>query len=215
MRYHLVALGGRPDLGLPSRVLAVTARIDQATAASLARDHARSRLLGLIGADETLVHLRLVHRLLYKLDFREHVERGLLGRIVGGREDERLGSVYVHPQTLELLVLDLRAGIRFASAPDQEHAGDVPDLDGVAAFTHAPPSQLVFDEQEWAGRRGPKEVAESFHHRYSARCEAVTPLFLPLWELTFQQDSGARYRVINLDALLGQPVSWPRLDGSN
>ncbi len=210
MRYHLVARGGRPDLGLPARVLTVTARINQETAASLARDHVRSRLLGLIGEDETLAGLRLVHRLLYKLDFREHVERGLIGRIVGGREDERLGSVYVHPQTLELLVLDLRAGIRFASAPDQQHAGDVPDLDGVAAFTDAAPSQLVIDEQEWLGRTAPNAVSVSFHQRYSARCEAVTPLFLPLWELTFQQDGGARYRVITLDALLGQPVSWPR-----
>ncbi len=215
MRYYLVARGGRPDLGLPARVPTVTARINQETAASLARDHARSRLLGLIGEDETLASLRLVHRLLYRLDFREHVERGLIGRIVGGREDERLGSVYVHPQTLELLVLDLRAGIRFASAPDQQHAGDVPDLDGVAAFTDAAPSQLVIDEQEWLGRTAPNAVSASFHQRYSARCEAVTPLFLPLWELTFQQDGGARYRVVSLDALLGQPVSWPRVESTS
>ena len=208
LRYFALSSGARPDLGIRGKLLAVVPSVDCAAAERIALDAARSRLLGLIGDDEVFDRAELVHRLVYKLDFTEKVERPLLGRLVGPSHDERLGSVYLHPHTLALLVFSPREGIGFVDRP-AVHASRVQDLDGAAAFVEVEPGELQIDADDYAKRRTPADVKKHFKSRFAAAPGAVTPLFLPLWKLVLGQRSGAGFRVLTVDALVGRPVDWP------
>lgn len=206
-RFWAYSTGARPDLGLPARVLAVAARIDANGAAAIAREHARSKLLGLIGSDEQLARVVLVYRLLYKVDFRETVERSVLHRMVGAGSEERLGSVYFHPHTLDVLSLS-RDGVAFSPRP-AERASAVADLDGNAAFAEATAAALPISEADYRARRSERDVARETKTRFAATPVSISNVFFPLWEITLQHDGGAGYRVVTIDALLGRPVTWP------
>ena len=206
-RFWALSSGARPDIGLPAQVMTVAARIDANGAAAIARDHARSKLLGLIGNDEQLARVVLSYRLLYKVDFRETVERSLLHRVVGAGTEERLGSLYFHPHTLDVLTFS-REGVVFAPRP-AERASEVVDLDGFAAFAEATAAELAISETDYRARRSEKDVARETKTRFGAAPVRVTDVFFPLWEITLQRDGGAGYRVVTIDALVGRPVSWP------
>jgi pyruvate/2-oxoglutarate dehydrogenase complex dihydrolipoamide acyltransferase (E2) component len=208
LRYFALSSGARPDLGIRGKLLAAVPAIDRAAAERIAMDAARSRLLGLIGEDEVFERADLVHRLVYKLDFSEKVERPLLGRLVGPSHDERLGSVYIHPHTLALLVFSPRDGVAFVDRP-ATHASRIQDLDGAAAFVEVAPGELGIDAEDYEKRRPPSDVKKHFKARFAATPGAVTPLFLPLWKLVLRQRSGTGFRVLTVDALAGRPVDWP------
>ncbi len=206
--YWALSTRGRPDLGLTGKVLAVVAHVDQRGAQHIAREHARGKLLGLIGQDESFERAELVHRLVYRLDFEERVERPVLGGLLGSRRDQLLGSVYVHPRTLQLLVYVPQSGIVFADRP-AEHASDVADFDGVAQLVEVAPGDLAIEESDWAERRQIADVKRAVKQRYSVVAGRARPVFVPTWRLILRTGAGTAFRVVQIDALTGRAVDWP------
>src|SRR5688500_13983368 len=115
---------------MPASVLIGAPGLGQEQAALLGRGFLRSSLLGLGGPAETLIETSLVHKLLWRVDFEERITAGLLGRLFGPGFEDRIGSVYLHPQTLAILTWDRSRGLRFIGEPG-EHASEVHDIDGV------------------------------------------------------------------------------------
>lgn len=209
--------GARPDLGLPDQVQVATPSLGQDQAAVLGQGALQTKLLGSLtgsGPAETLMNVALSHKLLWRVDFEERVETGLLGRIAsfgGPGHEDRLGSVYLHPQSLEVLTYTADRGIRFVAADQlRGPASDVHDLDGVLRFARMAPAGLRFDESEWSEARGVDEVRAAFCARWPAQVKAVCPVFLPLWKLIIRRHEPAGVRVALLDAITGHRVDWPR-----
>ena len=205
--YWFPASGGRPDLQMPTRVYRVVPAVDYMLAVELGRKLARQKLLGLVGENEELYEARLIHRVLYKLDFHERVERSVIFRVMGSKTDERLGSVYLHPHSGDLLTFDPRRGITFHQLPEAR-ASEVSDLDGVARFEEQPPGALDIDEQDWLNRMTANQAIQSFAQRFAATAANLTPVFFPIWRLTFASGRQQHYRLLLLDALLGAPLEW-------
>jgi hypothetical protein len=207
-RFWNRASGARPDLGLKAQVLSVAPGVDLEAAEEIGRGMVRGKLLGVIGPEETFLRAELVHRLLYRVAFQEKVKRRLLGRLIGPSHEERLGSLYLHPRTLEVLLFSAEGGIRFATRLP-EHASEVADLDGAASFVDARPADLAFDDEEWLARAQPAHARKRVSELFGARAGPVTPLFVPLWRFLLRRGGGESYRVETVDALVGRPVDWP------
>ncbi len=189
-------------------VLVAAGRIDATAVQRLAEARLRAPLLGVLGPAEALERAEPLHRLVYRVDFEEAVERPVFGGLLGKATEQRLGSVYLHPATLALLVFHPQQGITFGPRP-AEHASEVTDLDGAVAFLEAPPASLALDEADLARRRPREEVTQSLRRRYAVIPTRVTPVFVPLWRVVLRSGGGAGYRVLLLDALTGRDVDWP------
>jgi outer membrane biosynthesis protein TonB len=206
--YWLLDTGTRPDLAMPDSILVATPSLNQEQATLLGQGLLRSSLLGLGGPAETLINTSLIHKLLWRVDFEERITASLLGRLIGPAFEDRIGSVYLHPQTLAVLTWDRARGIRFVERP-AEHASDVHDLDGVVRFAHMAPGGLRFDEAEWGSRRSEADVRDAFSSRWPARIAAVAPCFLSVWKLAIRRHEPAGIRVVLLDAIAGHGIDWP------
>lgn len=215
---HFWALdtGARPDLDMPERVLVARPALGQDQIAAIAQGSLRSSVVATLtgaGPIESLVNVSLIHRLLWRVDFEERIEAGLLGRLAklgGPAHEDRIGSVYFHPRTLALLTWSGDRGLRFV-APEQpvrEHASDVHDLDGEVRFVAMAPGGLRFDERDWAEREPAERVAATFAERWPARITEIRPVFLSLWKLAIHRHEPAGMRVALLDAIAGKPVDW-------
>ncbi|HJL14189.1 MAG TPA: DUF853 family protein [Sandaracinaceae bacterium LLY-WYZ-13_1] len=205
-RHWAVATGGRPDLGMPNPVEVLVAHVTERSAEAIANGHARNRVLGLIGESERFERAERVHRLVYQLDFEERVERPVLSRLFGPSHDERLGSVYLHPHNLGVLLFTNEDGIRFTDVP-RGPASEIRDFDGVTEREARAPAELAFDEADWTARASEEAVRESFAKRFEAAPGRVAPLFVPLFHLLFRSETGSLRR-ITIDAILGKPVRW-------
>ncbi|HKE20545.1 MAG TPA: helicase HerA-like domain-containing protein [Kofleriaceae bacterium] len=210
-RYWARGTGARPDLGMKARVLSVQPNVDHGAAEAIGRAMVKPKVLGIIGGGESFAQARLVYRLVYRVAFEEKVKRPLLGRLIGPSHEERLGSLYLHPCTLDVLLFSADAGIHFATRlPD--HASEVDDLDGFVTFLEVRPGDILFDEDEWQARCAPALARKRLREAFGARPGAVTPVFVPLWKLLLQRGGGDSYRVETIDALSGRPVDWPESD---
>jgi hypothetical protein len=205
--YWACRTGARPDLGLGRKVIVAQAAVDETQAAQIAATLLRTKVLGLLGEDEHLDGVELVHRLVYKLDFEEKIQRSLLRRMFGDTHDHLIGSVYVHPHDLRILVFSTDKGLRFEERP-AEHASAVQDLDGAADLAEVAPAQLDIDADEWRARKPTREVKARFKQLFAATPGKITPVFVPLWRLVFRQGAGTNFRVQLVDALVGKPVDW-------
>ena len=209
--------GARPDLGMPESVMVATPGMGQDQAAVIGQGLLRSSILGSLtgsGPAESLINVSLAHKLLWRVDFEERVEAGLLGRLASfgaAAHEDRLGSVYLHPRNLAVLTWERGRGLRFVDAATlQGTASDVHDLDGVVRFVALAPAGLRFDESEWTARRSAEEVQAAFARRWPARVVGVSPVFLPLWKLMIRRHEPAGMRVAMIDAISGDAVDWPR-----
>ena len=204
LRYWATARGSRPDLGLEDEVLCIARGLPEAEVRRIALERRRCKLLGLLGDEENLATVQLVYRSVYKLDFEEKIERSVLRRLVGPKYDQRIGSVYVHPHTLGIVVFTPQEGVVFADQP-AERASEVEDFDGQVVFEGARPMDLPIDEHDWAGRKSVKDVTSHFGTRFAASPGTVTPLFVPLWHVTYVSRGGAGYRREMVDGIVGNP----------
>ena len=123
-----------------------------------------------------------------------------------GHED-RIGSVYLHPRTLLLLVYDRQRGLRFVDVQER-HASEVHDIDGIVRFTRLAPAGLRLDESEWRERKNEAAVVAAFKTRFAARVASVVPVFVPLWKAMIRRTQPEGMRVILLDAIAGHLVDW-------
>ncbi|MCA9615788.1 MAG: hypothetical protein KC586_23695 [Myxococcales bacterium] len=201
--------GARPDLDLPRRVYVVRLTVDEVAATELGAAQCRSGgALGLLGAREELDHVELRHRLLFRVDFEETAPAPLLRRLTGAHDEERVGSVYFHPRTLELLTFHPRSGIAFVGSTN-ELASDVEDLDGHVEVESAPASSLLLLDEEVRGRPTVPEVQRAFASRFTARATAAALVFVPVWTAVLRADGGKGFRRVTLDGVVGKPVTWP------
>ncbi|MCB9631061.1 MAG: DUF853 family protein [Sandaracinus sp.] len=208
-RWWSPASGARPDLDLARRVYVVRLTVDEVAVTELGAAQCRSGgALGLLGAREELDHVELRHRLLFRVDFEETAPAPLLRRLTGAHDEERVGSVYFHPRTLELLTFHPRSGIAFVGSTN-ELASDVEDLDGHVEVESAPASSLLLLDEEVRGRPTVPEVQRAFASRFTARATAAALVFVPVWTAVLRADGGKGFRRVTLDGVVGKPVAWP------
>ncbi len=208
IKYWSRATGARPDLGMRTKITAVQPVVDRGGAESVAQTLIRSKLLGLIGENETFAQAQLEYRVVYRVMFEERVKRSLLARMVGSSHEQRLGSVYLHARNLSVLEYSSDAGVRFATELPA-HASDVEDLDGIVTFDEVRPADIAFDEDEWRGRREPAEAKQHVRRLFGARPGSVELVMVPLWKLILRRGTGESFRVVMIDALGGRLVDWP------
>jgi hypothetical protein len=208
LRYWARSSGARPDLGMKGPVLAIAPRIDQKAAAEIGRSLSKGRVLGLLGKGETFAEARLVYRLLYRIGFEEKVKRALLGRLIGPSHEERMGNLYLHARTLEILLFSAENGMRFAGELPAR-ASAVDDLGRLARAVELRPGDLSFDEEEWTSRLPAGAVKNRVQQAFDVRPGAVTPIFFPLWKLLLRRGEGDSFRVETIDALTGMRLDWP------
>lgn len=207
-RYYSLASGLRPDLGLDRKVNVIVARVTSNDAERAAREVRRSSsMFGLIGADETLEHAELHHRLVIQIEFTEKVTRMFLKRLFGPRHDERLDYVYVHPGNLKIATFDPEDGVKLEEQPDR-HASRVLDFDGKVTFEEKLPGDVRMYEQEIRERKPDDVIKESFRQRFNAKPKKVTPVFLPVWNLHLKTQGRSGIRIVSVDGLAGKPLEW-------
>ena len=201
--------GARPDLELPRKVFVVALHVDEPAATAIGVAQCRTGgALGLLGPREELDHVELRHRLLYRVDFEETAPAPLLRRLTGASDEERVGSVYFHPRTLEVLTFHPRSGVAFVGAP-QEIASEVEDLDGHSIVESAAPAALTLVEEEVRDRPSVAEVQRAFATRFTARATSAALVFVPVWTLVLRAEGGRGYRRVTIDGVVGKPVTWP------
>jgi hypothetical protein len=189
------------------RAMVAVAAVDRLKAEAVGRGEARGKFLGVLGEDESFDRADLVHRLVWRVEFEERVERSLLGRLVGSRHELRLGRAYVHPATLALCERVEGKGLVFvtdAGGPLSARAA----LDTAVPIGEAP-AVLVHDDDAPRTRGARARVGGAFRRRWGVAARAVTPVFVPLWRLLLRRAGGAGHRVVTIDAFDGQPVDWP------
>lgn len=206
-RYCSAGKGGRPDLGLPPIVDVLALHLSRADVEQLALEHARTKLLGVIGEDETFERAELAHRLAYRVAFEERVERSILARVFGPTHDERVGSVYLHPHNLGVILFSNARGIRFDDLPAGP-ASDIADFDGAATIDRVDPALLALDDDDVLERKSEAVVRAHFQKRFDAEPGAIDPIFVPLWDLYFLRPDGKGHRRVTIDGLVGLPVRW-------
>jgi DNA-binding Lrp family transcriptional regulator len=206
-RHFSTANGGRPDLDLPAWVDTLTLNLSRTDVERLALEHARSRWLGMIGEDETFARAELTHKLAYRVAFEERVERSILRRIFGPTHDERVGTIYLHPHNLGVILFSNERGIRFDDLPEGP-ASDIADFDGVATIERVEPALLELDDADVRRRKTEREVRAHFSKRFDATPGAIDPLFVPLWDLYFDRAEHGGHRRLTIDGLVGLPVRW-------
>jgi DNA-binding Lrp family transcriptional regulator len=206
-RYYAAGTAGRPDLGLAPLVEVLALNIARTDVEHLAREHARSRWLGMIGEDETFERAELSHRLVYRVSFEERVERSVLGRLFGPSHDERVGSIYLHPHNLGVVLFSNARGVRFDDLPDGP-ASDIPDFDGVTRTERADPARLELDDDDVKKRKSESAVRAHFQKRFDASPTKIDLVFVPLWDLFFRRAANEGHRRLTIDGLVGRPVRW-------
>lgn len=206
VRYFATSSGARPDLDLPGAVRVLASNVDADAAAHIAASHARTRVLALLGDDEKFERAEPLHRLLLEVEFEEKVERSVLARLFGDRHDERVGSVYLHPHTLGVLVFTNADGMRFDDAP----AGPASEIHGLGglATRDAMPGTLSLDDHDVLRRKTDAAARERFASLFHATPRTINSLYVPLWQLFFRGSSGSLRRV-TIDAVIGRAVQWP------
>ncbi|MEM7009855.1 MAG: helicase HerA-like domain-containing protein [Verrucomicrobiota bacterium] len=208
MRFWAKASGLRPDLGLVGKVRAISPKIPRPDVFKVAQKLAQGKTLGLFGSEEELDNIELEHRLTLRLAFREKIPRPLLKRLFGANFDEHIDSIYLHPNSLKILVYDDTRGISFHDQPDQ-YASRIQDFDGLTTHDELKPGDLQLREEDWIGRQEDSIVLSRFRDQFDANAETLEPTFVPLWNLHFRKTARGAIRVVSVDALSGQPIDWP------
>ncbi len=207
-RYWAKANGLRPDLGLTDKVKTIQPLIDAKEAERIGNNLRERKMLGIIGDDEELYDARLEYRPLLRVHFREKVRRSFWKRLFSRNQyEQRVDSVYLHPQNLKLVVFNNKEGLSLHQRP-QDLASQIEDFDNVAKFEQRVPAELPIDEHDWHQRQSDDTVIKHLGSLYQARLQTVEPVFLPLWRLHFRVPGQAGARILTIDALSGFTLDW-------
>ena len=207
-RYYLVETGGRPDLDLPRRVSAILPKLTQNELDDCVEQYREKPVMGLFGNEETYVGRALEYLPLYKVEFSEKVKKGGWTSLFGGGGNVHIeDSIYLHPENLKILIYEPNQSIQLIDRPDQK-ASQINDFDGVSDFTKVSPGSIKFDEHIWLNRQSENQVKSSISQRFDLKISTITPLFLPLWVVRYQNSKNAQTRIMYLDALSGCPIEF-------
>ncbi|MCC6572738.1 MAG: DUF853 family protein [Planctomycetes bacterium] len=205
--YYAPQNGLRPDLGLTRKVNALVPNVAEGRALAIGESLRNSAFLGILGKNETVAGVSLEYKPLLKLDFQEKVTRAFIKRIFGGQYDEKLGSVFLHPLTMQVLAFTPNDGMRLTDNPGQ-YASDVRDFDGVTNFQEVPPGSLTIDERDLLKRQSDDAVKAAFKKRFDATPKNLEVVFVPVWRIRMNEQGSATQRVVTIDALVGKIIEW-------
>lgn len=206
-RYWSLASELRPDLGLNGPVRCIAPRLSRRDAERIGQSIAHSKTLGVFGDDEELSNVGLCWLPVFQLSFQEKVTRVLWKRIFGRDHDEILDNVYLHPQSLKILVYNPSEGITLETKPE-EYASRIEDFDGVAEFENQMPLRLKIVADQWLHRQPDDNVKAHFRDQFRAVPKRVSVVFLPVWELHLERKKKGGIRVVRIDALAGKSLDW-------
>lgn len=200
--------GFRPDLGLLEKINLLQPRLSELQAMLAAEQHARQKVLGFIGEEETVDSVHLEHRLCVKVSFRESVKQSLWRRITSLRShEERLESAYLHPRTLQFITYESGSGIELHDRPG-EHASDITDFDGATTLKQAVPAELQLDLEELESRPEDAVIKQRLEQAYALQIQQIDDVYLPIWRVLMRASDRAGHRVIYIDALDGMLFDW-------
>ena len=206
-RYFSLRSGARPDLGLGRRVEALCPQLTEGEVLTRLEDQRTKKTLGMFGDEERLLSHELCYRALYRVCFSEQVADGVLESWFGGKSKRVEDSIYLEPKTLKVLVYQTNSSITLEDRPGTD-ASAIPDFDGVSRFEQLAPTHVNLEEEAWQARRSEEEVRASVLERFGVEITTITPLLLPLWRARYQPEGSHQVRVLYLDALSGQPVTF-------
>ncbi|MHC4841126.1 MAG: helicase HerA-like domain-containing protein [Planctomycetota bacterium] len=206
--YYSLSSGLRPDLGLDSPITVLAYRITNSDAMRLGQQKRSRKMLGVFGDDEELQGVELEYRLAWRVSFREKVTRMFIKRIFGGgRYDEYMEFVYLHPESMKIVVFSTDDGISLVEKPE-DRASRIDDFDGVTTMEERPPALVKIHESDFKRSKDSQTVATSLKRRYDVTVKKVEPVLFPVWNLKFSTHGKSGARVAVIDAISGKPVEW-------
>jgi hypothetical protein len=206
-RFYSTRTGVRPDLGLSSKIQAITPRITEFQAEKLGREHQAEKKLGILGQDEKFVGAKLEYKLLLQLQFTEKVEKKFFKRLIGPKMEERKDSVYLHPRTMQIVTYSPNKAVRLLDKTGKV-ASQIADFDGTTTVEKIAPGLVSFDEDDWLKRIPDDQIKEEFKQLFNARPTSIKPILLPVWKLEMSVLSNAQTRIVTVDALSGKRMDW-------
>lgn len=206
--YYAVSAGMRPDLGMEKKVPVLAYRVSHQEAERIGRAKRSRKMLGVFGDDEVLKGAELEYRMAWQVSFREKVTRMFIKRIFGGgKYDEFMELVYLHPETLKIVVFSPDEGITLEEHPE-ERACRIADFDGITTMEDRPPAFLKLHESDFARAKDIETVTASLKRRYDVKVKKVQPVLFPVWNLKFGTHGKSSTRIATIDAMSGNPVEW-------
>ena len=205
--YYSPRSGARPDLALPSKVYALVPKLSRDEIQNRIEANRQKSFLGFFGKDEDLESKQLIYHCVYQVSFQETVEKSGFSSLFGDKIQSVEDSVYVDPESLKLFVYEPNKPIQLIDTP-QTYASDIPDFDGVSDLTELTPGSVAFDERSWQARQSEDAVRRSVKRKFNTvKLLEVRPVFLPIWQLRYQERGGHQVRIVYIDGLTGQIVS--------
>lgn len=205
--YYSPISGARPDLALPSKVYALVPKLSHDEIQDRIEANRQKSFLGFFGKDEDLESKQLIYHCVYQVSFQETVEKSGFSSLFGDKIQSVEDSVYVDPESLKLFVYEPNKPIQLIDTP-QTYASDIPDFDGVSDLTELTPGSVAFDERSWQARQSEDAVRRSVKRKFNTvKLLEIRPVFLPIWQLRYQERGGHQVRIVYIDGLTGQIVS--------
>ena len=205
--YYDPSGGARPDLDLDAKVFALIPKLSREAMDARIESNRQKSFLGFFGKDEDLESKRLIYHVVYQVLFQEQVERSGFSAFFGDKHESVEDSVYLDPESLKVFVYEPNKNIQLLDEVGHI-ASDIPDFDGVSDLTEFAPGSVKFDEDSWQRRQDEDAVRRSIERRFKKlKILGVRPVFLPVWQLRYQERGGHQVRIVYIDGLTGQTVN--------
>ncbi len=205
--YYDPSSGARPDLDLGSKVHALIPKLSREEIQERIEANRQKSFLGFFGKDEDLESKRLVYHIVYQVSFQETVEKSGFSALFGDKVEAVEDSIYLDPESLKIFVYEPNKPIQLVDSPTS-YASEIPDFDGVSDLTELSPSSVKFDEEAWEARQDEDTVRRSVKRKFSScKIHEIRPVFLPVWQLRYQERGGHQVRIVYIDGLTGQVVN--------
>lgn len=206
--YYAISSGLRPDLELFEPIPVLAYRVSHQDAERLGRAKRSRKTMGIFGDDETLQGIELEYRMAWQVSFREKVTRMFLKRIFGGgKYDEFMEFVYLHPENMKIVVFSMGDGISLEEQPE-DRACKIEDFDGATTMEPRPPALVNFNERDFKRSKDKDVITASLKRRYDITVKKIQPVLFPVWNLKFKTHGKSGTRVAIIDAISGNPVEW-------
>lgn len=205
--YYDPSAGARPDLGLKNKVHALIPKLSREEIEERIESNRQKSFLGFFGKDEDLESKQLIYHIVYQVSFQESIENSGFSALFGDKTTAVEDSIYLDPESLKIFVYEPNKPIQLVDSPNS-YASEIPDFDGVSDLTELSPGSVKFDEGAWQARQDDDTVKRSVKRKFTrCRIQNIRPVFLPIWQLRYQERGGHQVRIVYIDGLTGQIVN--------
>lgn len=208
VHYYHPQQGARPDLGLGNLVDVLLSKLtDRELEACIEVERRKNSFISFSNVEERSLGYEKIYYVLYRVIFSEKVADGFFERWTGQKSAQIDESIYLEPGTLKVLVYQPNKPIILADQPSQT-ASEIDDFDGVAELSQLAPASVQLDEEAWQKRRDESLVKDSINRRFDVSIREIKPILLPLWKVRYQHLEKGHERVLYLDGITGQRISF-------